>query len=140
MSMDAMRCQHGHVTYPTHPLCPECGTDDLTVFDLSDRTGEVVTWTESTATPPGVREPNVLAIVEFDVRDASADAAEHPTDANGADESVRAIGQVADNAAVAVGDAVEPVYVDELREPGVGLKPAESDQDWDGYRFRPVED
>jgi uncharacterized OB-fold protein len=80
----------------------------------------VVTWTKSTATPPGVREPNVLAFVEFEVDGAS----------------VRAMGQVAENADVEPGDEVEPIYVEALREPGVGLKPADADQEWDGYRFR----
>lgn len=121
--MDAYRCANGHVTYPGHRLCPECGEPQTDAVDLSDRTAEVVTWTESTATPPGVREPNTLAIVEFDV----------------AGESVRALGQVADNADVSMGDEVEPTYVEELRDPGVGLKPTDADQEWDGYRFEPVE-
>ncbi|RXK49017.1 Zn-ribbon domain-containing OB-fold protein [Halorientalis pallida] len=120
MSMDAIRCPNGHVKYPTHPRCPECGEEPVETIDLSDRTGEVVTWTESTATPPGVREPNVLAFVEFDVEGTP----------------VRALGQIADNADVETGDEVEPVYAEELREPGVGLKPADADQEWDGYRFR----
>jgi len=123
MSMDAMRCPNGHVSYPVHPLCPKCGEAESETIDLSDRTGEIVTWTESTATPPGVREPNVLAFVEFEVDG----------------QPVRALGGVADNADIETGDAVEPVYVEELREPGVGLKPVDADQEWDGYRFRPIE-
>jgi uncharacterized OB-fold protein len=120
--MDAHRCENGHVTYPGHRLCPECGLPQTETIDLSERIGEVVTWTESTATPPGVREPNTLAIVEFD--------------ADG--ESVRALGQVVDAADVSIGDEVRPRYVEQLREPGVGLKPADGDQEWDGYRFEPV--
>jgi len=119
MSMDAIRCPNGHVKYPTHPRCPECGEKPAETIDLSDHTGEVVTWTKSTATPPGVREPNVLAFVEFEVDGTP----------------VRALGQVADNADVETGDEVEPVYVEELREPGVGLKPEDADQEWGGYRF-----
>jgi uncharacterized OB-fold protein len=90
---------------------------------LADRTAEIVTWTTSTATPTGVRTPNTLAMVEFDVDG----------------EAVRAIGQVTTDD-VAVGDEVRPVYVDELREPGAGLKSEDVDQDWDGYRFEPVDD
>ncbi len=120
--MDAHSCPNGHVTYPGHRLCPECGEPQTRTVDLSERTAEVVTWTESTATPPGVREPNVLAIVEFEVDG----------------EPVRALGQVADGADVAIGDEVVPRYVDRLREPGVGLKPADADQEWDGFRFESV--
>lgn len=120
--MDAYRCENGHLTYPSHLLCPECGERQSESVDLSDRTAEVVTWTESTATPPGVREPNTLAIVEFNVDG----------------ESVRAIGQIADNTDVSMGDQVEPRYVEELRKPGVGLKPHDADQEWDGYWFEPT--
>jgi hypothetical protein len=89
--------------------------------DLADRTAEVVTWTTSTATPPGVREPNTLAIVEFDVEGTS----------------VRVLaGTTTDE--VETGDPVRPVHVDELREPGAGIREPAS-QAWDGYRFEPVE-
>ncbi|MFB6141840.1 MAG: Zn-ribbon domain-containing OB-fold protein [Halorientalis sp.] len=121
--MEADRCPNGHVTYPTHPLCPECGAEPTEHVDLTGYTAEVVTWTESTATPPGVREPNTLAIVEFDVDG----------------EAVRALGQVVEGASVETGDEVRPVYAEELREPGVGLKPADADQEWDGYRFEPTQ-
>jgi uncharacterized OB-fold protein len=117
---EAHRCPNGHVTYPGHTRCPECGKPQSETVDLADRTAEVVTWTTSTATPPGVREPNHLAIVAFDV----------------AGETVRAIGQVTTDD-VAVGDEVEPVYVEELREPGAGIRHPDS-QDWDGFRFEPV--
>jgi len=125
MTFDAHVCPNGHVTYPGHPLCPECGEPQEDTIDLTDRTGEVVTWTKSTATPPGVRAPNTLAIVEFDV-----------TDAVEGDEHVRAIGQVT-TGEVETGDSVEPVYVEELRDPDIGIKVPES-TDWDGYRFDPV--
>lgn len=124
MAFDAHCCPDGHVRYPGHALCPECGKEQTDTVDLTDRRGEVVTWTKSTATPPGVREPNTLAIVEFDVSDAVDD------------EHVRAIGQVTTDD-VETGDVVEPVYVEELRDPDVGLKTPES-TDWDGYRFDPV--
>jgi uncharacterized OB-fold protein len=121
MTFDAHRCPNGHVSYPGHTLCPECGEKQTETIDLSERRGEVVTWTHSTATPPGVREPNTLAIVEFDVEDTF----------------VRAIGQVTTDD-VETGDVVEPVYVEELRDPEVGIKEPES-QDWDGYRFQPIQ-
>ncbi|MEF8773698.1 MAG: nucleic acid-binding protein [Halobacteriales archaeon] len=118
--MEAHRCPNGHLSVPAHPRCPECGEPQTEVVDLTDRTAEVVTWTTSTATPPGVREPNHLAIVEFDV----------------AGSSVRAIGQVT-TGEVAVGDDVEPVHVDQLREPDAGIREPSS-QNWDGFRFDPV--
>jgi uncharacterized OB-fold protein len=94
-------------------------------FDLTERTGEVVTWTKSTATPPGVRAPNTMAIVQFDLSGADL-----------ADDYVRAVGQVTTED-VETGDAVEPVYAEELRDPEAGIKVPES-QEWDGYRFEPV--
>ncbi|PSQ30071.1 nucleic acid-binding protein [Halobacteriales archaeon QS_9_67_15] len=125
MSFDAYVCENGHVTYPGHTLCPDCGEKQTETLDLSDRIGEVVTWTHSTKTPPGVRAPNTLAIVEFDL---SAEGL--------ADEYVRAIGQVTTDE-VETGDPVEPVYAAELRDPDVGIRVPES-QGWDGYRFDPV--
>jgi len=119
MTMDATRYDDGSISYPGHPRGPG-GTEPVETIDLSEYTAEVVTWTTSTATPPGVREPNHLAIVEFDI-----DV-----------ESVRAIGQLT-TGDVETGDEVQPVYVDELREPGAGIREPES-QEWDGYRFEPV--
>jgi len=95
-------------------------------MDLSEERAEVVTWTKSTATPPGVREPNTMAIVEFDISHLDLE-----------DTFVRALGQVTTDD-VETGDVVEPVYVEELRDPEIGIKEPES-QDWDGYRFRPVQ-
>jgi uncharacterized OB-fold protein len=126
MSFDAHVCPNGHATYPGHALCPECGEEQSETVDLTERTGEIVTWTKSTATPPGVRAPNTLAIVEFDVSDA-VDGNDH----------VRAIGQVTGEEEVETGDAVEPVYAEELRDPDIGIKEPESTE-WDGYRFDPV--
>jgi uncharacterized OB-fold protein len=120
-SFDAHRCPNGHITYPGHTRCPECGEPQESTVDLADRTATVVTWTTSNATPPGVREPNHLAIVEFDVDG----------------ESVRALGQLTTDDDVEIGDDVTPVHVDELREPGAGIREPAS-QEWDGYRFEPV--
>ncbi|MFB6081583.1 MAG: Zn-ribbon domain-containing OB-fold protein [Halanaeroarchaeum sp.] len=121
MSLTARRCENGHVFYPDHPRCPTCGGETEDAVDLSDRTGTVVTWTESTATPPGVREPNPLAVVAFDV----------------ADQEVRVIGQLVE-ANVEIGDAVTPVYESELRDPEAGIREPAS-QSWDGYRFERVD-
>ncbi len=122
----------GTVSYPPHPVGPT-GAERTGTVDLREREARVVTWTTSTATPPGVREPNTLAIVEFAFDDADG-------------PPVRALGQVtaagdgpdAEAVDVAIGDRVEPVYADELREPGAGIREPES-QAWDGFRFRPVE-
>jgi uncharacterized OB-fold protein len=122
MSLDAHRCPEGHLTCPGHTVCPECGNEQTEIVDLSERVGEVVTWTTSTATPPGVREPNTLAIVAFDVEGTS----------------VRVLGGTTTED-VETGDQVRPVYVDELREPGAGIREPTS-QEWDGYRFEPVEE
>jgi len=89
-TLDAHRCPNGHLTYPGHPRCPECGEPQEGTVDLSERTAEVVTWTTNTATPPGVRSTNSLAIVEFDVDG----------------ERVRAIGQLVEDAEVDIGDEV----------------------------------
>jgi len=116
----AMRCPNGHVTYPEHPRCPACGEPAAGTVDLSERTATVLTWTTSTATPPGVREPNHLAIVEFDVDG----------------RPVRAIGQLTEP--VESGATVEPVYAERLRDPDAGIRDPES-QRWDGYRFAPLD-
>ncbi|WP_436344896.1 nucleic acid-binding protein [Natronorubrum sp. FCH18a] len=119
MTMEATRYEDGSISYPGHPRGPG-GAEPVDTIDLSEYTAEVVTWTTSTATPPGVREPNTLAIVEFEIDG----------------ESVRTIGQLT-TGDVETGDAVEPVSVDELREPGEGIREPES-QNWDGYRFNPI--
>jgi uncharacterized OB-fold protein len=137
-TFEAAEYADGTVTYPSHTVSPN-GAERVGTVDLRGYEGRVVTWTTSTATPPGVREPNTLAIVEFEMGD----------DYDG--PPVRALGQVASRADdadgsegepgdvdVDIGDRVEPVYADELREPGAGIREPES-QDWDGFRFRPVE-
>jgi len=135
-TFEAAEYADGTVTYPPHTVSPN-GAERVGTVDLGDHAARVVTWTTSTATPPGVREPNTLAIVEFEMGD----------DYDG--PPVRALGQVASrgdavdgddsgDADVDIGDRVEPVYADDLREPGAGIREPES-QDWDGFRFRPVE-
>jgi hypothetical protein len=117
--MEAYRYADGSITYPGHPIGPD-GGEPVETVDLSEYTAEIITWTSNTAPPPGVRQPNHLAIVEFDVDG----------------QPVRAIGQLTTDD-VDIGDEVRPVYADELREPGAGIREPES-QDWDGYRFEPV--
>ncbi|SFR45684.1 OB-fold domain-containing protein [Halogeometricum limi] len=118
-TMEAHRYPDGSITYPGHLLGPG-GEEAVGTVDLSEYTAEIVTWTTSTAPPPGVDEPNHLAIVEFDVDG----------------EPVRAIGQLT-TGDVAIGDEVRPVYVEELRDPDAGIRERES-QEWDGFRFEPV--
>lgn len=90
-------------------------------IDLTDRTGTVMTWTTSTATPPGVREPNRLAIVRFTVDDAWVNVLG---------------GLVSDD--IETGDDVTPVPIDETRDPEAGIRWPES-QSWSGYRFARVD-
>ncbi len=115
----AGECPEGHLTHPPHRRCPECGREQTGTVDLADRTASVVTWTTAHATPPGVRAPNRLAVVEFEV----------------GDRRVRALGGTTE--AVSVGDTVRPVYVAELRDTEAGIRHPDS-QEWDGYRFEPV--
>ncbi|WP_280587260.1 hypothetical protein [Halorubrum sp. Boch-26] len=135
-TFEAAEYADGAVTYPPHTVSPN-GAERVGAVDLREYEARVVTWTTSTATPPGVREPNTLAIVEFEMGD----------DYDG--PVVRALGQVAPrgdaedgsepgDVDVDIGDRVEPVYADDLREPGAGIREPES-QEWDGFRFRPVE-
>ena len=49
--MDAGECPNGHLSYPSHPRCPECGEPQSESVDLTDDTATVVTWTTSYATP-----------------------------------------------------------------------------------------
>lgn len=120
----AHECPNGHLTYPGHRRCPDCGEPQTGTVDLTDRKATVVTWTTSTATPPGVRAPNHLAIVEFGV----------------GDRTVRALGQLADEGEqtdVESGDTVRPVYAEQLRDPDAGIRERDS-QRWDGFRFEPL--
>ncbi len=125
-SLEAYRYADGSVGYPGHPRGVD-GKEPTDTIDLSEYTATVVTWTTSTATPPGVRQPNHLAIVEFDRA-----ALDLPADT----PPVRILAQLTTDA-VETGDEVRPVYVDELRDPEAGIKEPAS-QAWDGYRFEPV--
>jgi uncharacterized OB-fold protein len=116
--MEAARYADGTISYPAHPAGPD-GSSQVELIDLAEHTAEVVTWTTSYATPPGVRKPNTVAIVEFDIDGVA----------------VRAIGGT--TAAVSSGETVRPVYVSELRTPDDSLKSPEA-QAWDGYRFEPI--
>ena len=119
MTMEAVRYADGSISYPGHPVGLS-GDDPVETVDLSEYTATVLTWTTGTTSPPGVREPNHLAIVEFDVEG----------------KSVRAIGQLT-TGEIETGEEIRPIYVDELREPGAGIREPAS-QAWDGYRFDPV--
>jgi uncharacterized OB-fold protein len=116
----AYECPDGHLTYPEHARCPDCGRTQTDTVDLSDREAEVLTWTTVGASPTGVREPNALAIVEFAVDD----------------RTVRVIGGTTDD--VEMGQTVRPVFVEQLRDPEASIRAADS-QSWSGYRFEPVE-
>ncbi|MEY7847697.1 nucleic acid-binding protein [Natrarchaeobius sp. A-rgal3] len=134
MTMEAYRYEDGSISYPGHPRGRD-GSEPVETIDLSEHTAEVITWTTSTATPPGVRQPNTLAIVEFDISGVSDDSSSGQTQ-SGDGEIVRAIGQATTDD-LETGDTVRPVHVDELREPGAGIREPAS-QEWDGYRFEPV--
>ncbi|ELZ36644.1 hypothetical protein DM2_846 [Halorubrum sp. DM2] len=140
-TFEAAEYADGTVTYPPHTVGPN-GSERVGTVDLREREARVVTWTTSTATPPGVREPNTLAIVEFEmgdgydgppVRALGQIAPRDGADGGGEDGD----GEDAEQFDVEIGDRVEPVYADELREPGAGIREPES-QGWDGFRFRPV--
>ena len=121
-SFEAVRYDDGTISYPEHGVGRE-GGDPVERIDLSDRTATIVTWTSSRATPPGVRAPNHLAIVEFELDEG---------------DTVRAIGQLTTDD-VEIGDPVRPVYVERLRDPDACLR-NEHSQSWDGYRFEPLDD
>ncbi len=115
----AYGCVNGHFTHPSHSRCPSCGEPQTETADLTSREATVVTWTRVTSTPPGVREPNILAIVEFSLEP----------------ERVRVLGGATEE--VTVGDEVRPVYVDRLRDPEQSVREGTA-QSWDGFRFEPV--
>lgn len=116
----AHRCPDGHATCPGHTVCPECGADQTETVELHDRTAEVITWTESVATPSGVRAPNTLAIVSFSLEGTT----------------VQVLGQTTDD--VEIGETVRPVQVKQLRDPSASMRARES-QEWSGHRFEPLD-
>ncbi len=118
-SLKAYRYADGSIACPGHPVGPD-ESSPVETIDLSEYTAEIVTWTTAYATPPGVRAPNPVAIVEFEIDE----------------QTVRAIGQLTTDD-VAIGDPVTPVYTDELRDPEKSIREPAS-QDWDGYRFKPA--
>ena len=132
--MEAARYPDGSITYPGHPIGPG-GEEPVGTVDLSEYTATVVTWTESTATPPGVRQPNAIAIVEFDVDGEPVRAIGQLTSDDVSDDESEA--RETPSPGVEIGDEVRPVYADELRDPEAGIRIAES-QEWDGYRFEPI--
>lgn len=121
MSLLAHKCENDHVTYPGHYRCPECHEQQTETIDLQEKTGTIVTWTNSTSTPPGVRAPNPLAIVEFTL----------DTD------TVRVIGGLT-TTDVTIGQTVRPVHKASLRDPDAGIRLPET-QEWSGYRFTPTD-
>lgn len=112
-------CANGHLTYPAHTCCPSCGEKQVRTVDLTAKVGSVLTWTTVASTPPGVREPNTLAIVEFTVEAGT----------------VRVLGGTTDD--VTVGENVQPIYVEQLRDPEQSIRKG-TNQPWDGFRFEPV--
>lgn len=120
MGLTAHACGNGHVTYPGHYRCPECHEPQTGTIDLTEHTGTVITWTNSTSTPPGVREPNPIAIVEFDLDTGT----------------VRVIGGLT-TTNVSIGQSVKPVFEETLRDPNAGIRLPET-QNWSGYRFAPL--
>jgi uncharacterized OB-fold protein len=120
-TLRAHECPNGHLTYPSHPVCPDCGERQTATVELTDSVGEILTWTTVSTTPPGVREPNTLALVEFVV----------------GDRSVRMLGGTTTDD-VSCGDRVRPVYSEQLRDPANSIREPES-QRWDGWQFEPAE-
>ncbi|WP_418282729.1 hypothetical protein [Halorubrum sp. DTA98] len=141
-TFEAAEYADGTVTYPPHPVGPN-GAERTGTVDLREYEARVITWTTSTATPPGVRQPNTLAIVEFEMGDGydgpPVRALGQVTAAAGEDDGA-AVDAEGDEEAVDIdiGDAVEPVYAEELRDPGAGIREPDS-QEWDGFRFRPID-
>ena len=66
--MEAYRYADGSVGYPGHPVGPD-GADPVGTVDLTDHVAEVVTWTVSHATPPGVRAIGQLTTADVEVGD-----------------------------------------------------------------------
>ena len=119
--LNVHKCSNGHLCYPKHSVCPKCGVlmGNKTV-SLSELKGTVVTWTKSTVPPPGVRSPNILAIVEYHIEG----------------QSITLLGGIEDES-VNIGDAVKATYVSNLRDTEYCQRDKES-QTWSGHRFKVV--
>lgn len=62
---DVFECSTcGNRTFYRKDRCPDCGDNRFKKWDPG--IGEVVSLTRVHVTPPGVREPNTLGLVEFD--------------------------------------------------------------------------
>jgi hypothetical protein len=64
------RCEHGHLSYPPGPACPQCGSRDLTPTDVPGA-GTVYSFTvvRQTADPAFADDlPYVVALVEVDAQ------------------------------------------------------------------------
>ena len=116
-TLNAYRCANGHVSYPKHPLCNICGLAYEKEIPLFNLEATVITWTTSTVPAPGVRTPNTIAIVEYDVEGYK----------------IKILGGV-EGENVKIGDKVKARYISELRDSKKSKRFMES-QDWDGYRF-----
>lgn len=78
---ECMDC--GHRWYYTKPICPECASDSIELYDLD--TGIVESVTTVHATPGGVRSPNRLALVRFGEIGVVAQIAEDTTELDSGD-------------------------------------------------------
>ena len=116
------KCSNGHLCYPKHSICSKCGVSIRNEeVDLSNLKGTVVTWTKSTVPPPGVRKPNIIAIVEYYVEG----------------ETVALLGGI-EGESVSIGDIVNAIPVSNLRDTEYCQREKGS-QTWSGHRFKIVE-
>ena len=116
------KCPNGHLCYPKHSVCSKCGVSiGNETVDLSNLKGTVVTWTKSTVPPPGVRKPNIIAIVKY----------------HSEGETVALLGGV-EGESVSIGDIVKATPVSNLRDTEYCQREKES-QTWSGHRFKIIE-
>jgi uncharacterized OB-fold protein len=116
-TLNAYQCVNGHVSYPKHPMCNICGLTCEKKIPLSNLEATVITWTTSTVPTPGVRSPNTIAIVEYEIEGCK----------------IKILGGV-DAEKIKIGDKVKAKYIPELRDPKKSKRFAES-QYWGGHRF-----
>ncbi len=55
----------GTVVFPPGPICPECGSDELTWGEI-DPVGTLHSVTQQHRTPPGFDSPIVLGMIDLD--------------------------------------------------------------------------